>query len=126
MDANDQGWRTGADAAPPAERRATGERRSRGRRRADRSLADPAPDAPAGPGAPFPDAPSNAWLPGTGPAGNEAANSAPAGMKAAVIRKYHFRSFDDRRLGIDRRTPPGADDGRLSADEVASLLREEE
>jgi hypothetical protein len=124
MNANDQGWSKDADAAPPAERRAGGERRTSGRRRADRSLGDPAPDPPAGPGAPA--GLSHAWAPGTAPASSEAASNAPAGMKAAIIRKYHFRSFDDRRLGIDRRTPPDADDGRLSADEVASLLREEE
>jgi hypothetical protein len=88
-------------AAPSAERRSGIERRmSSGRRRAESAGATP--DAPA-----------------TRPL-----------KEPESVRKYHFRSFEDRRGGIDRRVPPGdhesgscrtlsdADDERLTADDI--------
>lgn len=118
MDAQEEGLPENADAAARAERRSGGDRRLSGRRRSDRSAADPAPDPRAevsGAGL------ASAWVPGA-----ESLPRAPSESEWAVARRFHFRSFDDRRLGVERRAAPSADDGRLTTDEVASLLRQED
>jgi hypothetical protein len=94
-----QGGQESEYAAPSAERRSGIERRmSSGRRRAESTGATP--DAPA-----------------TRPL-----------KEPESVRKYHFRSFEDRRGGIDRRVGdhesgscrslPDADDERLTADDI--------
>jgi hypothetical protein len=108
MDADSHGCQENEHAAPSAERRSGIERRmSSGRRRAESAGATL--DAPAG---------------------------SPL-KEPKSVRKYHFRSFEDRRGGIERRVPsgdhesgacrslPDADDERLTADDVASRLRQE-
>jgi hypothetical protein len=114
MDAQDQGLPKRADAVPAAERRSDTDRRMPGaRRQADRRAAAPTPDTPA-------------QLSFLEPASEAKASEAKASATPAIARKFYFRSFDDRRLGIDRRAAPDADDERLTTDEVASLLRQKE
>ena len=89
-------------AARAAERRSGSDRRtSTHRRQADRKSAGSASEAPAGP-----------------------SDAEPLDKEPKIVRKFYFRSFEDRRLGIDRRALPDADDERLTADEVASLMRQ--
>jgi hypothetical protein len=109
MSAKDEGLPGTADAGPSAERRSSTDRRMAAmRRHADRRAIGLAPDMPAEPASRAPDSQS------------------PSSAEPAVARKFHFRSFEDRRLGIERRTAPDADDERLTTDEAASLLRQED
>ncbi len=118
MDVNDKSLPAGAEGAPAAERRSGGDRRQGGRRKGDRSSADLAAATPANPTAKDP-ASTTSSDPAT-------PDPAPAAGSPPIIRKYHFRSFEDRRQSLDRRTPPAREDDRLSTDEVASLLRRDD
>ena len=112
MDRDGESVQENEQAAPPAERRSGTERRmSRGRRRTESAGA--APDAPAPDGL---------------------ASTSPAKPKS--VRKFHFRSFEARRAGADRRacscdhdsescrTSPDAENAGRGADEAALLPRQ--
>jgi hypothetical protein len=112
MNADGESFQENEHAAPSAERRSEIERRmSCGRRRTDSTgtaLDAPAPDLPA---LTSPNEPES-------------------------VRKYYFRSFESRRDGTERRacscdheskscqTSPDTENGRLAADEAASLPRQ--
>ena len=109
MDAKNEGLPGTADAGLSAERRSGTDRRAAAmRRHADRRLAGLAPDMPAEPAG-----------------GTPVSQGRPDG-EPAIARKFHFRSFEDRRLGIERRIRPDANDERLTTEEAASVPWQED
>lgn len=110
MDANDKSVPGNAQVVSPAERRSGSERRLAGRRKADRKSACVA----------LPDSGSQE------PARPPSANPEAAGSGPVTVRKYYFRSFEDRRQGVDRRTPAQADDPQMTANDADRPLPSQE